>query len=83
MAATADEKPAVVSLSDTEKDLGPTKFDRLGGFEDPDAGLSEEERAKIVRAAPKEDMPAFYTSALSFSSFYHLSHPLIAPWCVS
>ena len=52
MTATADEKPAVVSLADTEKDLGPVKFDRLGGFEDPDAGLSEDERAKIVRAAP-------------------------------
>lgn len=61
MTATTDEKPAVASLSDTEKDLGPMKGDRLAGFEDPDAGLSDEERAKIVyTTAPQADMPAFY-----------------------
>lgn len=61
MAATVDEKPAVASFYDTEKDLGPMKRDRLAGFEDPDAGLSDEERAKMVCAtAPQADMPAFY-----------------------
>lgn len=48
MAATADEKPAVVSLSDTEKEIGSKVPDKLAGFEDPDAGLSEEEKARIV-----------------------------------
>ncbi|OOQ91533.1 putative MFS transporter [Penicillium brasilianum] len=49
MAVTADEKPAVVSLADTEKELGSKVPDKLAGFEDPDAGLSEEEKARIDR----------------------------------
>jgi hypothetical protein len=48
MAVTADDKPAVVSLSDTEKELGSKVPDKLAGIEDPDAGLSEEEKARIV-----------------------------------
>lgn len=36
-------------LSDAEKDLKSVTDDRLAGFADPDAGLSEEERAEIVR----------------------------------
>jgi hypothetical protein len=48
MAATTDEKPATASISDTEKDLSSRVPDKFTGFEDPDAGLSEEERAEIV-----------------------------------
>lgn len=44
------EKPVdATRLSDAEKDLKADSNERLAGFEDPDAGLSEEERAKIVR----------------------------------
>lgn len=35
--------------SDPEKEL-PSTVERLAGFEDPDAGLSEEERTKLVRS---------------------------------
>jgi hypothetical protein len=49
MAATSDDKPAVASLSDTERELDSAALDKFAGFEDPDAGLSEEEKAKIVR----------------------------------
>lgn len=45
MAAAPDEKPAIDSFSDTEKH---NDTDNLTRFEDPDAGLSDEERAKIV-----------------------------------
>lgn len=45
MAASTDEKPAIDSFSDAEKH---NDQDKLAGFEDPDAGLSDEERAKIV-----------------------------------
>jgi beta-phosphoglucomutase-like phosphatase (HAD superfamily) len=48
MAAIMDEKPAAASLSETEKELGSMAPDKFAGFEDPDAGLSEEEKAKIV-----------------------------------
>lgn len=47
MAATTDEKPVVDDFSDAEKDDAKV-HDKLAGLEDPDAGLSEEERAKIV-----------------------------------
>lgn len=59
MAATTDEKPAIASLSDTERELGSAP-DKFGGFEDPDAGLSEEERAKIVcpTQPSKQNIPA-------------------------
>ncbi|CAI7604650.1 unnamed protein product [Penicillium pancosmium] len=44
------EKPVdATRLSDAEKDLKADSNERLAGFEDPDAGLSEEERAKIDR----------------------------------
>jgi hypothetical protein len=45
----ADQKPLenASQLSDPEKDTSYVS-DRLAGFEDPDAGLSDEERAKIV-----------------------------------
>lgn len=44
-----EEKPVDANrLSDAEKDLKADSYGRLAGFEDPDAGLSEEERAKIV-----------------------------------
>lgn len=50
MAAVSEkdsEKPFdATRVSDAEKDLKTE--DRLAGFADPDAGLSEEERAKIV-----------------------------------
>jgi hypothetical protein len=44
------EKPVdATRLSDAEKDLKADSNERLAGFDDPDAGLSEEEKAKIVR----------------------------------
>lgn len=44
-----EEKPVdATRLSDAEKDLKADGNGRLAGFEDPDAGLSEEEKAKIV-----------------------------------
>jgi hypothetical protein len=53
MATSPDtEKPVdATRLSDAEKDLKTESNERLAGFEDPDAGLSEEERAKIVRTS--------------------------------
>lgn len=51
MAATTDDKPAAASLSETERELGSAAPDKFAGFEDPDAGLSEEEKAKIVCAS--------------------------------
>lgn len=52
--AAAPEKETpfdATRLSDAEKDLKSNSDERLAGFEDPDAGLSEEERAKIVRTS--------------------------------
>ncbi|KAF3386825.1 hypothetical protein F1880_001368 [Penicillium rolfsii] len=49
MAATMNDKPAAASFSETEKELGSAAPDKFVGFEDPDAGLSEEEKAKIDR----------------------------------
>ncbi|KAJ5670806.1 uncharacterized protein N7477_006169 [Penicillium maclennaniae] len=49
--AVPDHKPAydnTSQLSDLEKDLSDSS-DRVAGFADPDAGLSDEERAKIDR----------------------------------
>jgi hypothetical protein len=47
--AVSDQKPVydASQLSDPEKVISHGS-DRLAGFEDPDAGLSDEERAKIV-----------------------------------
>lgn len=48
--ASSDQKPAydnASQLSDPEKDIAYSS-NRVAGFEDPDAGLSDEERAKIV-----------------------------------
>lgn len=47
--AVSDQKPAydASQFSDPEK-LTSHGSDRLAGFEDPDAGLSDEERTKIV-----------------------------------
>jgi hypothetical protein len=48
--AVSDQKPAydnASQLSDPEK-FTSHGSDKLAGFEDPDAGLSDEERAKIV-----------------------------------
>lgn len=44
-------------LSDAEKDLKSVTDDRLAGFADPDAGLSEEERAEIVRINSSPVLP--------------------------
>ena len=41
--------------SDLEKDIISEHVDKLGGLEDPDAGLSEEERARIVCRFPVSD----------------------------
>lgn len=52
MAGATSEKPAtddVSRLSDLEKDANAKDSYKVAGFEDPDAGLSEEERARIVR----------------------------------
>ncbi|KAJ5675404.1 hypothetical protein N7462_008301 [Penicillium macrosclerotiorum] len=49
MASVMDDKPVIESFSDHEKDLDPNASGKLATFEDPDAGLSEEERAKIDR----------------------------------
>jgi len=48
--APSDRKPSLGNasqLSNPEKDLSNVSY-RLADFEDPDAGLSDEERAKIV-----------------------------------
>ncbi|EPS29526.1 hypothetical protein PDE_04476 [Penicillium oxalicum 114-2] len=44
-----DEKPELVSLADTEKNVRDPLPRKLAEFEDPDAGLSEEEKAAIDR----------------------------------
>ena len=47
-----NEKPVVddvSQLSDPERFSSAKGLDKAAGFEDPDAGLSEEERAVIVR----------------------------------
>ncbi|KAJ5167618.1 uncharacterized protein N7482_003212 [Penicillium canariense] len=49
MATAIDEKPGVDNASDHEKDLGSAMPEKLTNFEDPDAGLSDEERARIDR----------------------------------
>lgn len=49
MATAHDEKPAESQTSDTERDPGLKNSPIAAGFEDPDEGLSEEERAAIVR----------------------------------
>jgi beta-phosphoglucomutase-like phosphatase (HAD superfamily) len=72
MTAATDEKPAVASLSDTEKELGSAAPDKFAGFEDPDAGLSEEEKAKIVCPAiqtTKHNIPATHAFEPGISSF--------------
>jgi hypothetical protein len=68
MAATTDDKPAVASLSDTERELESAAPDKFAGFEDPDAGLSEEEKAKIVCTiqTPKQIIPTIHTSGPYF-----------------
>lgn len=48
MASVHDEKPTESQTSDTDRDPG-LKSSIAAGFEDPDEGLSEEERAAIVR----------------------------------
>ena len=48
MATTYDEKPAGSRLSDTERDPDLKGSLLAAGFEDPDEGLSDEERAAIV-----------------------------------
>lgn len=41
MVTTTGEKPAAVTLSNTNNDLSSTKLDKLAVFDDPDAVLSE------------------------------------------
>ena len=48
MATVYDDKPAASRLSDAERDPD-LKGSVVAGFEDPDEGLSDEERAAIVR----------------------------------
>jgi hypothetical protein len=48
MAITYDEKSTVSRLSDTERDPDLKGSLLAAGFEDPDEGLSDEERAEIV-----------------------------------
>lgn len=68
MAATTDDKPAAASLSETGRELGSAAPDKFAGFEDPDAGLSEEEKAKIVCAPhpTKQSIPAIHALSLGF-----------------
>lgn len=52
-----DEKPTHVEDAPNDVERGSTSYEypsknRLDQFEDPDAGLSAEERAKIVRVDP-------------------------------
>lgn len=49
MAAMSDEKPSDLRSSDPEKVLDSKDPLAAAGFEDPDAGLSDEEKAEIVR----------------------------------
>lgn len=49
MATVHDDKLTVSQTSDTERDPGLKNSLIAAGFEDPDEGLSEEERAAIVR----------------------------------
>ena len=45
----SDQKPAIDNTSQLSDPEDATKTsDRVAGFEDPDAGLSDEDRAKIV-----------------------------------
>lgn len=68
MAATTDDKPAAASFSDTERELGSAAPDKFAGFEDPDAGLSEEEKAKIVCTTQptEQSIPATHALSLGF-----------------
>lgn len=58
-----DEKPVVEHsprISDAERDLAANGENKaVLGLEDPDAGLSEEERAKIVCADARGVLVAF------------------------
>lgn len=58
-----DEKPSVDTISNITKDI-----ELKGGLSipDPDEGLSEEEKAKIVRL--------LFSLPLSFLSFFYLVH---------
>ncbi|KAJ5308520.1 Major facilitator superfamily domain general substrate transporter [Penicillium atrosanguineum] len=61
--AVSDQKPAydnASQLSDPEK-YTSNSSDRVAGFEDPDAGLSDEERAKIP--CPGREAPTILTLA--------------------
>jgi hypothetical protein len=48
MAAAYEEKPAASRLSDVERESDLKGSLAAAGFEDPDEGLSPEERAAIV-----------------------------------
>lgn len=55
-----DEKPELVSLADTEKNVRDPLPRKLAEFEDPDAGLSEEEKAAIVCSCSMSPLAFLY-----------------------